>query len=773
MYIVTDVIDLSKIDIYGNPIEQTTANCYVIKEAGKYKFPLVFGNAIKDGQVNSIAYTNNGGSNARNYVDYMGKIINSPYIELVSGTVNSAQLSITDTDKVFTNIEIINGNKCRYLQLEINSIPGTGANGIISIKDNSNVIMWSWHIWIWPYDLTTVEITNHTNYKYKILPVNLATKLDSASSINQTTGWKNWAYQWGRPTPLLCSSTYTSTSNHTSYGVLSFSKKDQANYFYLGIQNPSTFYYQGGSGYENWFKDSSNNVCNLWNADLKTYSKYGDNINVIKTIYDPCPIGFKVPNASTFSGFTTTGKDEMTLEKLNVIGEYSNGYKFKKNSEDITGVFFPEVKTQSYASGDFSTATGTYYWTSHSVTYYSGCLLFYSSRVAPSFQYRRPGGLAIRPIQDIAPIEPSYKITTIRIDQTKTDPSSMITRIKDFGGIEAVRENSHRYIGSYDSENQKMQLKQLNDIDGTRFADGSDASNYLSGYYEISTFASGDRPIFCDVWMKLPQFWYKCTQYALDIWDFTIAFGNRPDSTYTEWDGKDLIGVYEAYFNDKGDGALYSISNVDSGSYISYTTSKTSVQKRGEGFSLIKWKHHCIMAMLFYTQYTHTNSQGKIGSGTNSYNKTTGQTNSLGMIDTDYYDNGNSNSINFWGLENWWGNKFEWIDNIEVVFGNWKITEDNGTIRTASGGSISNFTKSMLFGNNIDLIPIGTGGSSTTGFCDYYYTSTSGSSTVLRSGSGNSLSGGISNIEIYVPETNGNSIGTRIAFRGEYEILDY
>ena len=70
--------------------------------------------------------------------------------------------------------------------------------------------------------------------------------------------------------------------------------------------------------------------------------------------------------------------------------------------------------------------------------------------------------------------------------------------------------------------------------------------------------------------------------------------------------------------------------------------------------------------MVFWAQYGNTNSQGVIGSGTDSCQKQTGQTDSLGMEDTRAETNGNTMSINFWGLENWWGNKAEFIDNVVV-----------------------------------------------------------------------------------------------------------
>ena len=48
-------------------------------------------------------------------------------------------------------------------------------------------------------------------------------------------------------------------------------------------------------------------------------------------------------------------------------------------------------------------------------------------------------------IRKISPIESSYFKTTIKIDQTITDAAGMISVIFDDGGIEKIRENSHRY----------------------------------------------------------------------------------------------------------------------------------------------------------------------------------------------------------------------------------------------------------------------------------------------------------------------------------------
>ena len=382
-----DRSNLSMFDIYGNPIKQTTANCYVVSKPGTYKFPLVFGCALKNGAENPESYTNNGGSKSHDFEDYNGKIITSPYIEEVSENATSVQLSIADTDGIFTDFSIIDGSPCRYVQFSVANVPVTGANGIISIKDDSGIVMWSWHIWVWTDDLTPVEITNATEYKYNILPVNLASKWDD----DEHTHIKNWFYQFGRPVPLLCPSAYNSTSDHASYGALRFTRALIASGLYIGIQNPTTFYKYDTSYYNNWFRIESSRTCNLWDASCKEYGN-SDN-SVVKTVYDPCPVGFKMPNGNTFTYFV----------KSNVVGSFANGYRFKRHSADTVGLFFPASGFLNVMAGNLTSVgqVGGVYLSSSATISYPYYFQFLSGEVTPqAFGGGRASGFSVRPVQE-------------------------------------------------------------------------------------------------------------------------------------------------------------------------------------------------------------------------------------------------------------------------------------------------------------------------------------------------------------------------------------
>ena len=371
-----EVIDLSLQDIYGNPINRSTANCYVVSKPGKYKFPLVYGNAIKNGQVNTAAFTNNGGTYSHDFINSLMSVITQPYI-----TVNGDhELEVVNSDcesSVISNLMLDENHE--YACFDINEIPLEGGNILIRLKPWSAIYdeSWSWHIWLWPHDLTPVEITNSTGVKYNIMPVNLASKYDSDG-----VHIKNWFYQWGRPNPMLLPSAWNSTTDHTPGSI---TKASKASNLQAGLANPSTFYYNSSSPY-NWFGTKSH--YNLWDAAC-TGTGNSDN-DTVKTVYDPCPVGWKVPNGNTFTG-------------LSILSSANGIVKMRRYSGDTVGVDFPLSGFRRFSDGSLiNVGSGGYVWLSSAYSR-SGAygLYFNSSYVNPQDNYYyRAEGFSVRPVQD-------------------------------------------------------------------------------------------------------------------------------------------------------------------------------------------------------------------------------------------------------------------------------------------------------------------------------------------------------------------------------------
>lgn len=494
-------------------------------------------------------------------------------------------------------------------------------------------------------------------------------------------------------------------------------------------------------------------------ANVKATVKYGssstsmgngDELNLaanteIKITF-PAVTGYKTPNPIEF-----------------VIGE---------NDAVKAGTYLAEqveVRLSSHDGGSLNGAVvkidGTdYTWNGTPITARFAFDKEYTIQFSRVGDYLTPAKMTIKASQATRSINALYDTIPddlVIIDQTITDPATMISGAVNSSVIQQIRAGSHRYLGKYTADG-KMTLCQLDDADSTKYADGTAAD--LTG-------AEGD------VFMKMPDFWYRSLEIGTDVFGIQFRKGSTsPGNGWTKWDTNALIGVYEAY---SVDSKVYSRSAVTSSGNISQANFKAYARARGTGFQIVDWQMHCVMAILYYAQYGHTNCQEKIGAGTSSDSKQCGQTNACGMNDTkgaspvsglnDAGANGNSQSINFWGLENWWGNKYEWIDNVVVNSRKWEITEPDGTVRKpGTGGSSSNYISKMLFGDCCDLIPTATSGSSTTGFCDYYYQSNSTARVVLRSYYNSNTYGGVAYVNADFDSSNTVSYsGSRLAFRGQ------
>ena len=350
------------------------------------------------------------------------------------------------------------------------------------------------------------------------------------------------------------------------------------------------------------------------------------------------------------------------------------------------------------------------------------------------------------------------KYDEITIDQTVTDPNTMISGDVNGTILQWIRNNTHRYVAKKTGDGQ-VTICQLSDNDTTKFHDNLTSS---SAYI---------KSINHDVFVRIPRFWYKATETTTNVWK--IGFSNvKQFGSWKEWDGNDLIGAYEGVINGS---QLLSISGEPSNGNVSQTDFKVYARTKGTGYTLVKWKHHCIVGVLYYALYGNTNCQATIGSGTNSYTKETGLTNSLGMNDSSASATGNSSSINFLGLENWWGNKYEFIDNATFNHGGtdykFYIVEDDGSSREVQAYPYTGtfYPTVMVFGEHLDLVmkPNTTSGTTSTGFCDSQYFSGSSNQVVRRSCSYSYARGGVACLNSGGSASDAYSnVGSRLAFRG-------
>ena len=144
---------------------------------------------------------------------------------------------------------------------------------------------------------------------------------------------------------------------------------------------------------------------NLWSAD-NNKDKYVDTANdenVIKTIYDPSPVGFKLPPSNAFTGFTTTGEYVSTLSQIN--GEWDSSLKggnFYTDSSKNKTIFFPASGYRTCSTGGaYDVGSSGYCWLAVPYDQSSGRYLdFGSSNVYPLSYFSRAFGFGVRSSQE-------------------------------------------------------------------------------------------------------------------------------------------------------------------------------------------------------------------------------------------------------------------------------------------------------------------------------------------------------------------------------------
>ena len=364
--------DLSMLDYKGSALKRReTANCYIVSDTGYYELPLVYGCGIVDGNINSASYTQVSGDNTQPFFNYLNRQINSPFIEEDTGvTAVSASVVFTDTiGFVIDDVYLTDGDLCKFLRFHVSSIPTLGGNATIAVKDESGQIMWSWHIWAYPFTLHTFTHTNASGNTYNILDVNLGWVKENVDSKKGTSPH----YQWGRKDPMLRSGASV---------VGSFNITGCATSVAATIQNPNVFnLYERTNG--NWWTNDGTpvNFYNYWDAS-QTKTGAADR-QIVKTVYDPSPVGFHIPCGATFTGFSKSNG-----------GTWDNGFTWDNNFFQAAGFRHHDENGVIYAVGDY----GCYWSAASNSANYAYSIYFKSGAVNPQYGSNRADGFSVRPV---------------------------------------------------------------------------------------------------------------------------------------------------------------------------------------------------------------------------------------------------------------------------------------------------------------------------------------------------------------------------------------
>ena len=233
---------------YTNLSAEGTANCYLVKAAGNYKFKAVQGNS--DSSVGNVKK-----------VDVLWETFGTDVMPNVGDLIAEAFYQ--------------DGYICF-------STPATFKNGNASIaaRNSKDVILWSWHIWCSEEGWNDHVYANNAG-------ILMDRNLGATSATPGEVGALGLLYQWGRKDPFMGSGTLTGNTFAASTG--SWSSVWGGKSVAYTEENPTIFV---------------NNVYASWCSDFNDDSIWRTS-DFDKSTYDPCPYGYRVPNGGS-DGFWAT-----------------------------------------------------------------------------------------------------------------------------------------------------------------------------------------------------------------------------------------------------------------------------------------------------------------------------------------------------------------------------------------------------------------------------------------------------------------------------------
>lgn len=221
--------------------------------------------------------------------------VSFPTSDAVIHGATSARIVWQSDRDLITNVQL----QHEYVRFIVNK--AEEGNAVLAVTDASGKILWSWHIWITedptknPLTVTLIPGQESMEaYTIKMLDRNLgALRSDAGPNDEELFSSFGLYYQWGRKDPLpgpIEKNTFTSLIKPVYDGFSEETRNIYANSFGSGIEasieNPMNYMYCDDSPYYqyNWMQRP---IDFLWG--LNTGGK------IQKSIYDPCPFGYRVP----------------------------------------------------------------------------------------------------------------------------------------------------------------------------------------------------------------------------------------------------------------------------------------------------------------------------------------------------------------------------------------------------------------------------------------------------------------------------------------------
>lgn len=388
-----------------------TANCYVVSD---------------NGDIQDLVVTVKGNGEDGLIADGKPLVDQEPYISPAYAKViwETAEglVTLQGADKITRKAMVKEDGIVKYkINLEpkdpkSNIKDGEGGNALIGAFDKDNELLWSWHLWVCP-DMDTNgdgivgadELEKHLqewSTGYQFLDRNLG-------ALSNKPGLTSLGllYQWGRKDPFIGAGEITENAKRMyTWNLENFPWNSDAGVLSVEAARKAPTTLSTGA-----LKSEGNDYPLLWGTD-QGFKTNGEIDAGNKTIYDPCPVGYRVPpvgsvvfeskeedkNSSNnnwdsnniyWPNLETLGKEENNYksgadsygfwlnrangyEKPTGVPFYSDG---SKNAESvagatwlpIAGVYDGNMENFALVDGQWSVTVNSIMWTNSSIKAYN------------------------------------------------------------------------------------------------------------------------------------------------------------------------------------------------------------------------------------------------------------------------------------------------------------------------------------------------------------------------------------------------------------------
>ena len=339
------------------------------------------------------------------------------------------------------------------------------------------------------------------------------------------------------------------------------------------------------------------------------------------------------------------------------------------------------------------------------------------------------------------------KTYTVEIDLSNSNPLSSVTYLDDAIGMTKGSSN-------WDNEIIFKDIKPCVFKDGSvvYYLDKTDCTKKVDG--SIANLDGTDG----DVMVEFPKFAYKIWKsnrkmYVSITNDSSVASQNNYKyyafSKESEGDREHFYwGAFKGSLN--SDGNLQSITGQAPAASKTIGAFKQLAQNRGSGYTITSYFQLVALQCLYLIKYGNLNGQSALGQGISGRSGTstdanygplvTGGTTTFDAGKKMYYgstsNSGSSSDYNtaklghvkFAGIEDFWGNIWEWIDGLTTdnnfnIITNWDYDSNNyNNDFTTSSGLTTNswgYVTDVAGTTESGFMNIKYGGSASTYFCDY------------------------------------------------------